>query len=83
MLDLEVLDQRVGEQLLAELGEPLGVLGLELDHAPDPHVLDALEAERRQRPLDRLALRVEDALLGPDQDPGLVATRTLRSVIRS
>ena len=28
---------------------------------------DALEAERRQRPLDGLALRVEDALLGPDQ----------------
>jgi hypothetical protein len=34
-------------------------------------MLDALEAERRQRPLDRLALRVEDPLLGPDQDPGL------------
>ena len=68
-LDLEVLDQRVGEQLLAELREPLGVLRLELDHAADPHVLDALEAERRQRPLDRLALRVEDPLLGPDQDP--------------
>ena len=51
--------------------EPLRVLGLELDHAPDPHVLDPLEAERRQRPLDRLALRVEDPLLRPDQDPRL------------
>jgi hypothetical protein len=79
-LDLEVLDQRVREQLLAELGEALGALGLELDHAADPHVLDALEAERRQRPLDRLALRVEDALLGPDQDPGL---QNRRSVTRS
>ena len=77
---LEVLDQRVRKQLLAQLGEPLGILGLELDHAPHPDVLDALEAERRQRPLDRLALGVEDSLLGPDQDPGL---QKLRSVIRS
>ena len=79
-LDLVGLDQRVREQLLAELGEPLGALGLKLDHAADPDVLDALEAERRQRPLDRLALRVEDALLRPDQDPGL---QNRRSVIRS
>jgi phosphoribosylaminoimidazole-succinocarboxamide synthase len=43
------------------------VLGLELDHAADPHVPDALEPERRQRPLARLALRVEDSLLRPDQ----------------
>ena len=43
---------------------------IELDQAADPHVLDALEAERRQRPLDRLALRVEDPLLGSDQNPG-------------
>jgi hypothetical protein len=43
-------------------------------------VLDALEAERRQRPLDRLALRVEDSLLGPDQDPRL---QKLCPVIRS
>src|SRR4051812_19769093 len=66
-LDLVVLDQGVGEELLAELAEPLGVLGLQLDHPSDVDVLDPLEAERRQRPLDRLALRVEDALLGPDQ----------------
>ena len=51
--------------------EPLGVLRLELDHAADPDVLDTLEAERRQRPLDRLALRVEDPLLRPDQNPRL------------
>jgi hypothetical protein len=77
---LEVLDQRVGEQLLAELGQPLRPVGLQLDHAADPDVLDPIEAERRQRPLDRLALRVEDPLLGPDQDPGL---QKERSVTRS
>jgi hypothetical protein len=43
-------------------------------------VLDPLEAERRQRPLDRLALGVEDPLLGTDQDPSL---QNFSSVIRS
>jgi hypothetical protein len=43
-------------------------------------VADPLEAERRQRPLDRLALRVEDALLRADQDPRL---QKLCPVIRS
>ena len=54
----------------------LGVVGLELDHPADPDVVDALEAERRQRPLDGLALGIEDPLLGPDQD---ARTRPLRS----
>src|SRR6478735_434748 len=66
-LNLVVLDQGVGEQLLAELAEPLRALRLQLDHAADVDVLDALEAERRQRLLDGLALGVEDALLGADQ----------------
>jgi hypothetical protein len=79
-LDLVVLDEGVREQLLAELAEALRILGLQLDHPADPHVLDALEAERRQRPLDRLALWVEDPLLGTDQDPGL---QKLCPVIRS
>jgi len=79
-LDLEVLDQRVGEQLLAELRQPLRPVGLQLDQAADANVPDPLEAQRRQRPLDRLALRVEDPLLGPDQDPGL---QKERSVMRS
>jgi hypothetical protein len=70
-LDLVVLDQGIGEQLLAELAELLRIVGLELDHPPDVDVADALEAERRQRPLDRLALRVEDALLRADQDSRL------------
>ena len=70
-LHLEVLDQRVGEQLLAEVVELARVVGLQLDQPPDPDVVHALEAERRQRPLDRLPLRVEDALLRPNQDLGL------------
>ena len=76
---VELLDD-AGEQLLAELREPLGVLSDELDHAADPHMLDAVEAERRQRPLDRLALRVEDSLLGADQHPSL---QNVSPVIRS
>jgi hypothetical protein len=79
-LDLVVLDQGVGEQLLAELVEPLRALGLELDHPPDVDLPDPLESERRQRPLDRLALGVEDPLLGPDQDASL---QKLSPVIRS
>ena len=89
--DLEVLDQRVGEQLLAERVELGRVVGLELDQAADPDVRDALEAERRQRTLDRLALRVEDALLGPIRTFAFTESSlavgaqpsSLRSVIRS
>src|SRR6185503_8819204 len=62
-LDLVVLDQGIGEELLAELAELVQVIGLQLDHPPDVDVPDALEAEGRQRPLDRLALRIEDPLL--------------------
>jgi hypothetical protein len=79
-LNFVVLDQGVGEQLLAELAEPLRVLGLELDHPPDMDVLDSLESERRQRPLNRLPLRVEDSLLRADQNPSL---QKLSPVMRS
>src|SRR3954447_8497940 len=66
-LDLVVLDERIGQELLAQRLE-LPLLGdVQLDEAPDVYVLDALEAERRERPLDRDALRVEDARLGADQ----------------
>jgi hypothetical protein len=44
-----------------------GVVDVELDEPADVHVGHALEAERRQRLLDDLALRVEDALLGPHE----------------
>ena len=80
LLYLVVLDQRVGQELLAELVEAVGALGLQLDHPPDPNVLDALEPERGQGPLDSLALGIQDALFGPDQNPG---PQKLRSVIRS
>src|SRR6266545_1119630 len=69
-LDLVVLDQRVRQQPLAHLAEPRRVLDVELDEPADVHVGDALEAERRQRALDGLTLRVQDPRLGTDQDPG-------------
>ena len=68
---LVILDQGVREELLAEPVEVGAVLRLELDDPADADVGDALEPERRQRPLDCLALRVEDALLGADQHPRL------------
>ena len=66
---LVVLDQRVRQQALAHLRHLRRVVHVQLDQPPDMHVLHALEAERRQRALDGLPLRVEDALLGADQDP--------------
>src|SRR5437763_4378833 len=66
--DLVVLDQRVREQLLAHLRQPSRVVDVELDQAPDVHVRHALEAQRRQRPLDRLTLRVEDPGLRPHEN---------------
>ena len=67
--DLVVLDERVRQQLLAHRRQLRGVLHVELDQPADVHVAHALEAERRQRALDGLALRVEDPGLGPDQHP--------------
>src|ERR1700712_2373191 len=66
--DLVILDQRVREQLLAHRRELAGVLDVELDEAADVDVGDALEAQRRQRPLDGHALRVEDPGLRPHED---------------
>ena len=43
------------------------IFDVQLDQAADVHVRDAVEAERRQRPLDGLALRVENPRLGPDE----------------
>ncbi len=67
-MDLVVLDQRVGEQRLAHRGDLPGVLDLELDQPPDVDLADAGEAERRERALHGLALRVEDPGLGADED---------------
>ena len=66
--DLVVLDERVGQQPPAHVVELRGVLDVELDQPPDVDVGHAREAERRQRALDRDALRVEDPRLGPDED---------------
>src|SRR4051794_24651383 len=66
--DLVVLDQRVGEQRLAHLGQAVGVVHLELDQPPDPHVADALEPQGGQGALHRLALGIEDPGLGADED---------------
>jgi hypothetical protein len=66
--DLVVLDQRVGQQLLAHRGQPARILDLEIDQAADPDVGDALEAQRGERPLHRLALGIENSLLGAHQD---------------
>src|SRR4051794_1687942 len=68
--DFVVLDKRVGEQLLAHLADLGRVLHLELHEPPDAYVRGAAEAECRECALDRLALRVEDALLRPNQHPG-------------
>src|SRR5439155_13339490 len=71
-LDLVALDQRVREQLGAhplDLGAGLlgiGDLDLEIDEAADPRTVDG-EAEVAERGLDGLALRVEDARLGPHE----------------
>ena len=45
------------------------VLDVQLDEAAYMHAGHALEAERGQRALDRLALRIQDPRLRPDQDP--------------
>ena len=66
--DLVVLDERIGQQALAHRRQLPGILHFELDETADMHVAYAVEAERRERPLDDLPLRVEDAGLGPDED---------------
>src|ERR1700759_2722470 len=72
-LDLVALDQRVREQSLAHLLDLrlrrclVGGLDLEVDHLADARVLH-LEPEVAERRADRLALRVEDPGLRPNQD---------------
>src|SRR5437763_774258 len=78
-LDLERLHQRVREQLLAHLLDLrarrrfVGRVDVEVDHLADARPRDG-EAEVPERALDRLPLRVEDALLRADEDGRLHAS---------
>src|SRR5688500_17626036 len=71
-----VLDYRIGEKALAgllqrRLGLALvGGVKLDVEHLALAHAGDALDAERFQRALDSLALRIEHAALQGDGDAG-------------
>src|SRR4051794_17654046 len=73
-LDAVILDDGVREQLVASGLQSLLGTGLvrtrqlDVEHLALPHALDASDAERLQRPLDGLALRIEDAGLQGDGD---------------
>ena len=69
--DREVLDHRVGEQLVGDLpgAVEVGLAGeLDLDPPTDADGGDVGDAEPRQRVGDRLALRIEDLRLEHDVD---------------
>src|SRR5437773_9028167 len=65
--DLRLLDDRVGEEALAQLLHPgpgvalAGRIHREPDGLAHPHAFDAREAQRGQGPLDGGTLRVGDA----------------------
>src|SRR5260370_24802054 len=71
-LDRIILDDHIGEQLLAGEAEPLarrlgvGRVDLDVEHLALANAFDAGDAERFQRALDPLALRIEDAALQRD-----------------
>ncbi|CDX17475.1 hypothetical protein MPL3356_240040 [Mesorhizobium plurifarium] len=71
-----VLNHRVRQKLVAhglQVGFGLGLVGsgeLDVEHLALAHLADAVEAQPRERVLDRLALRVEDAVLEGDGDTG-------------
>src|SRR5688500_6921809 len=66
-LDAVVLDHRVRQQLVGGILEgrfdprPVGVLDFDVEHLALADARYASDAERLQRALDRLALRVENA----------------------
>src|SRR5206468_7217542 len=70
-LDPEIFDDRVGQQLAAHILD-LAVAGavgeVELDQLAGTDIVDARKAEAFERMVDRLALRVEDAVLERDED---------------
>ena len=63
-----VLDEGVGEERLAHLGQARRIVDVELDEPADVDVRDPLEAQRGQGALDGLTLRIEDPRLGTDED---------------
>src|SRR4029079_7777972 len=71
-LHIVVLDQRIGQELVRRLLERgLGLravvaLDLDVEDLALAHARHAIDAERLERALDRLALRVEDARLEGD-----------------
>ena len=70
-VDGEVLDHRVGEQLVGDLagGVEVRLAGeLDLDAPADAYGGDVGDAEPRQRVRDRLALRIQDLRLEHDVD---------------
>src|SRR5262249_14263747 len=66
-LDAILLDDRVGEELLAHVLEalftvfPWGGIDLKLDVLADARILHLFETEARERASDGLTLRIEDA----------------------
>src|SRR5580692_12679918 len=73
-VDAIILDHRVGEELLASRFErrfrPRRIAARELDveDLALTHACDPFYAERTQRALDRLALRIENPVLQSDGD---------------
>src|SRR5205085_84872 len=76
-LHIIILDQGIGEKLVGGLLEggggmlAVGPLNLDVEDLARAHAGDTHDPERLQRPLDRLALRVEDAGFQRDDDAGL------------
>src|SRR5262249_13852601 len=76
-LHIIVLDHRIGEELVGRLLEcgfrllAVGRFDLDVEHLALAHAGHARDAERPERALDRLALRVEDAGLEGYGDAGL------------
>src|SRR5262245_60581514 len=75
-LDLIVLDDDVGEELVGRLFERhlgarrVDAVELDVEYLALAHACDAGNAERFERAFDRLALRVEHARLEGDGDAG-------------
>ena len=82
--DLVALDEAVREHAVGGLAADAlrlrGVVDVELDveHATRPHRARRV-AERRERLANGLALRIEDALLGPDEHRHLHARTPISS----